>query len=80
MSEITEQIDNALAALRPETRCQMIKELDTALLDTKREYLAAQDNSIKSKLLTEVTSLDVFLKSAKKVEQEYANIRGRQVG
>lgn len=75
-----DQIEDALAALRPETRKQMIEELESAHADTLNEYLVIQSDSTKLKLMCEITSIETFLKTAKKVNQEYDDIKQSRVG
>lgn len=70
-------LENVLAALRPETRKSMIKELEDALQDTSQEQESTSCEHSKTRLLLEVGSLKLVLNSSKKVQGEYDEIHRR---
>lgn len=73
------EIQDALAALRPETRELMIEELRKAHADTLDEYLELESKDLKSKLMGELASIEEFLKEVRKVSEEYSEIERRKV-
>lgn len=73
------EIQDALAALRPETRELIIEELRKAHADTLDEYLELESKDLKSKLMGELASIEEFLKEVRKVSEEYSEIERRKV-
>lgn len=69
-----EELKNALAALKPQTRKQIVFELNSALIDTMVEFDKVKDSSIRDNLCSEVKGLTRLKDVVESVSREFDEI------
>ena len=69
-----EGLKNALAALKADTRKQVVFELNAALIDTLVEYDKSTDSEIRSNLSKEAASLTCLKEAVLDVSREFTEI------